>query len=475
MNHLLAAMRRRVGWRMAVLLAALVALSPNALPLSVTENFRRAEAASAAGDYAAAADALANAAARLPYDGYLEYRAGLADISAQLFEPAIRRLRRAGDLLGWNMALRVALGDAYLGYGDRAAAVEQWELALSDLPADRALLTRLANNYEALGRYPDAIHALNRQAQAGDADPALLYRLALLTAVTEPVNAIARLNVVINVPGPLTSQAQSLLQAVEGGLNEGDDAYTFGRVGYVLIQLKEWALAEHALVQAVTLNPEYADANAYLGLALDMQKKDGEAAYAEAVRLQPDSPLAQYLFGLHYRQAGESTRALPYLQAAQKLDPENPAIAAEIAGAYTAQNDLINAEAWFSKAVTLAPGSAEFWLLLARFHVDNDYKVVEQGLPAARMAVGLDPNSAPAADALGYALVLTGDFVNGEKSLQKALQLDPNLASAYYHYGLFYTAQNKTEQAKDALNHALALDPQGPVGSLALKALATLP
>jgi tetratricopeptide (TPR) repeat protein len=125
--------------------------------------------------------------------------------------------------------------------------------------------------------------------------------------------------------------------------------------------------------------------------------------------------------------------------------------------------------------VTLAPGSAEFWLLLARFHADNDYKVVEQGLPAARMAAGLDSNSAPAADALGHALILTGDYVNAEKSLQKALQLDPNLANAYYHYGLLYIAQNKAEQANEALNHALALDPQGPVGSLALQALARVP
>jgi tetratricopeptide (TPR) repeat protein len=326
-----------------LLLLALLALNPNALPLAVTENFQRAQSATAAGDYAAAADALANASARLPYDGYIEYRAGLADISAQRFEPAIRRLKRAGDRLGWTPTLRVALGDAYLGYGDRAAAVEQWEHALVDLPADRALRQRLANNYEVLGRYPEAIRVLNQRVEMGDTDPALLYRLAVLTAVTEPASAIARLNVVLGVPGPFASSAQALLGAVEGGLNEGDEAYTYGRVGFVLIQLEEWGLAEYALTRALALNPQYADAHAYLGLALDMQQKEGEAAYVEAVRLQPDSPLAQYLLGLHYRRAGESTKALPYLQTAQKLDPDNPAIAAEIGGAYAAQNDLINA------------------------------------------------------------------------------------------------------------------------------------
>jgi tetratricopeptide (TPR) repeat protein len=280
---------------------------------------------------------------------------------------------------------------------------------------------------------------------------------------------------VASVPSEFTAQADRLLRAVQAGQEAGDEAYTFGRVGYELIQLQEWALAEHALTRAVELNPGYADAHAYLGLALDSQQKDGEAAYQNAVELAPDSALAQFLFGLHYRQLGQSAKALPHLQAAQKLDPENPAIAAEMGGAYAAQNDLADAENWFSEAVRLAPRDAQFWLLLARFHVDYEWKVAELGLPAARMAVGLNPESALAHDALGYALIVTGDFVNGQKSLEHALQLDPNLAGAYYHFGLFYAIQNKATEAKAALNHALTLDPEGPYGNLALKALALLP
>lgn len=464
--------------RGAVALLLLLLLSPSALPLAVPAAFRRAEQAAQAQDYAAAADALGNAAERLPYDGFVVYRAGLADLAAGRYASATAQLQRAAVLNGWSPALRAALGDAYFGQDDREAALAQWEQALADLPdaAGRdTLLSRLADAYEAAGRYADAIATLNRRVEGGAASPAILYRLALLTTATAPADAAARLSAVTVLPSEFSARAEHLLRAVQAGLEQADPAYLYGRMGYELIQLEEWALAEHALRQAVALNPAYADAHAYLGLAQDAQGQDGAAAYAEAVRLAPDSALAQYLFGLHFRRLGQSAQALPYLQAAQRLDPANPAILAEIGGAYAAQNDLVNAEAAFSEAVRQAPQDPQFWLLLARFHVDYEWKVAELGLPAARMAVGLNPESASAHDALGYALVVSGDLVNGRKSLDHALQLDPNLASGHYHLGLFFAIQNKTVEAKAALNQALALDPDGPYGNLALKALALLP
>jgi len=463
------------GLRVIVLFAALTLLSPQAAPLGVSEALRRAEAATARQDYAAAADALSDAVSRLPYEATIIQRAGLADISAGRFDSAVARLQRTATLSGWTPGLRAALGDAYLGRGDRTAAIAQWEQALAALPNEEALLARLATVYEADGRFPQAAEMLKRRLQAGNRDPALLYRLALITAATAPGESLVPLLVAAEVPSDFAATARYLRSVIQEAQAQGVPAYTFGRVGFELVQLREWALAEHALAQAVSLDPTYADAHAYLGLAQDSQGRDGLASYERAVQLAPQSPLAHYLFGLHYRSRGESAKALPYLRAAQQLDPQNPAIAAEIGGAYAAQNDLLNAEIAFTHAVELAPNNAKFWLLLARFYVDNEFKVAELGLPAARQAAGLDETSALAADAHGYALVVTGDFINGRKQLERALALDPNLPSAYYHLGRLYQFQNKTDEAQAALNHALALDPQGPVGRQALQALAQLP
>jgi tetratricopeptide (TPR) repeat protein len=443
--------------------------------LAIAKDYQTAQAAMTSKDYATAANALADAAARLPYSGYAANRAGLAEISAGRFDDAIRQIFRAATLDGWSSARQIALGDAYLGKGDMAAAVTQWEAALAADPKNDGLLARLANQYEAAGRYADAVIVLNQLVQLRPTDAAVYYRLALLTAATDPTEAPARLALAAGVSPSLAPETRVVLAAIQAGQASGDQAALFGKVGYALIQLSEWRLAEEALTHAVTLNPQYGEAFAYLGLARDRQNKDGLADYETAAKLAPQSPLVQYLLGLHWRRAGDSNTALPYLLAAQKLDPQNPAIAAEIGGAYASTGDLPNGELWLSQAVKADDQNPRWWLLLAKFYVDNDYHMPELGLPAARRAAELAPKSGPAADVLGFALVLTGDLANAEKALLQALALGGDSASAYYHLGVLYQDQNRGLEAETAFKRALNLDPDGVYGGLALKALGTLP
>jgi tetratricopeptide (TPR) repeat protein len=460
--------------RAALSLVVLLLLGAQPIVLPIAQDWLTAQAATAATDYPAAADALADMAGRLSYSGYAQHRAGLAAISAERFDDAIRYLKAAAALDGWTAVRHTALGDAYFGQGNTAAALAEWEAALIQLPNDDALLVRLANNYEAAGRYGEAVAALNALSRVRPDDPAVYYRLAVLTAATAPDEASARLLLVAQQSPDLASSVQLLLDAIAAGQATGTPEVTFAKVGYAFEQLGEWRLAEEALARAVGLNPNYADALVYLGLAQDMQGKDGQAAYEQAVALAPDSLVAQFYLGLHWRRAGDSQTALTYLLAAQQLDQANPAIAAEVGGAYASLGDLALAETWMTQAVTLAEQDARWWLLLARFYIDNDYRVADYGLPAARQAAALAPTDPQAVDTLGFALVLTGDLSNGQKMLEQALALDPNAASVYYHLGVLHMRLGQTAEAELMLSQALTLDPDGPYGGLALQALAQL-
>lgn len=442
--------------------------------LAIAPALRAAETATAQENYDAAADAMQVAYLRLPYAGYVTYRSALTDISAKRFAAAARKLEITASLEGWNITRRIALGDALLGMDQREAALKQWELARTLEPNDPALLARLAKYYEDLGRYPEAKEALAQLTQLQPENTAALYRLALLTVATAPNDAPARLSLLAELAPNYADTAHRLLNAIQESQATNNIVYSFGRVGFELLQLQEWALAEVALTQAVTLDSNYADAYVYLGLAQDRQQKDGFAAYETAIKLAPTSPLAQFFMGLYYRRVGKPETAIPYLKEANRLDPQNPGIMAEIAGAYASLSDLQQAEAWFVQAVQIAPRTAQFWLLLAQFYVDHDYHVAEAGLPAARQAVSLAPENPAALDALGFALTLTGDLTNGEKMLERAIALNPELASAFYHLGVLYLKQNKTTEATAAWNRALYLDPTGPYGNMALKALSSL-
>ena len=53
----------------------------------------------------------------------------------------------------------------------------------------------------------------------------------------------------------------------------------------------------------------------------------------------------------------------------------------------------------------------------------------------------------------------------------RALQADPYNAEARYHFGLLNASQGQIAEAKQEFGQAIELDPAGPVGDLARRAL----
>ena len=93
--------------------------------------------------------------------------------------------------------------------------------------------------------------------------------------------------------------------------------------GNALRARKQLAEAEAAYRQAIALQPDYAPAHTNLGNVLDDQKKPAEAvaAYRQAIALQPDLPEPHLNLGLVLRQQAQFEEALAALKKGQTLLP----------------------------------------------------------------------------------------------------------------------------------------------------------
>jgi non-specific serine/threonine protein kinase len=112
----------------------------------------------------------------------------------------------------------------------------------------------------------------------------------------------------------------------------------------------------------------------------------------------------------------------------------------------------------------------------ARIHLySSSREGLTEGIRLLEHAITLDPNYAHAYVALGYALMLKGQFLSmpalfdqAVDHLQKAIELRPMLADSYSVLGMTFTAMNCVDDAIGALRRALAFAPNDPFVHAAL-------
>lgn len=469
-----------VALRLLAAGSAVLAASLMASSTVLTEAASRAETALSQQDYAAAMAAFQTAAAYQPWAerwlvAHLRTALLAGDMDAAARDLSALEARRplsGGERLWWAAI--------YAGQGriDEARAVVEAERA-AGFATDAAgveALAALADTYWSQGDWARARLTLSDLAGTGQIAPPDRYRLGLVQALGAVEDhglidpATRTLTVVAQERAPGLPRPVALLQVLEGlASNPVDLGYV--RIGVALLNTGENRLAEAALSRALGFRPAYPEATAYLALARARQGKEALGAAEQAVALAPDSPVVQYLAGLVWKEAGRPYYARRHLEAAWSLDPTNPAFAVEIASTHRLEDHNALAEAWLEEAVKQGNDAYEWRLRLAQFYVDEEYKVEEAGLPLAEALAAEQPDDAEAHATLGWAYFVTGDVEAAFVEMDRALALNPNLPRAVVHYGALLESQGRLSEAIDNYARALQLDPDGPFGAFAERAL----
>lgn len=341
------------------------------------------------------------------------------------------------------------------------AAVEHAQRLLALQPADREARHALARAYLGLREWEAARSVYRELLRSNPDDQTARERLGALLLGEDP-SAIVHLDLA------QTELSRRLLAVFGEAASAGDRVYACMLGGRVLIEGQEWPLAAHQLELAVAHSPDYADANAYLGHALDQMgyREDALIHLLEATAAAPESPVAHMLLGLHYDRWGDPSSARAEYETAHDLAPEDPGICVEIGQTWAAEARYVAAEIWLRQAISLRPDDPELWEILTRFYLDNSITSDDRAGRAAEELVELAPESAEANDLRGWAALEMGDYEAAEAHLELAIELEPGLASAYYHLGLLQRTRGHPGQAREAFARAIDLDTTGKLRPL---------
>ena len=317
-----------------------------------------------------------------------------------------------------------ATAEAFYQTGDLSSAAELWEQVLEDKP---------------------------ESAQA-------YYQLALIELIRAPEAAEPHLDAAERLDPALESQIGRLKAAIRQATAFQNRAYQLTFAGQAFASLDEWSLAETALKMAVTEDPEYAEAWAYLGEARQQNESPGGyEALLTAYSLNPQSFSASLFLSIYYRRNDQPAVAITYLENALAQDPQNLDLHADLAQTMIDAGRVRRAFEHLQDLAEENPQRVEIWLKLAQLSADNNLQVLEDGLPAAREAVVLDPDNPQAVLLLGRVYLLLGEPVMAERFLLEAAELDPALPEPHYYLGILYLNTDQDPKAFEQLQEALSL------------------
>ncbi len=261
------------------------------------------------------------------------------------------------------------------------------------------------------------------------------------------------------VPQNASPQAAPARQPDQGQrLRDADAAF---HAGYAAAQSGDLAAARDDFRKVVQLSPEIAEGHSALGSVLLQLGQVSEAVpeLERALSIHPDDRSAQINLAIAYGQSGAYEKSVGLFKALDG-DPADPLQAnalisyARALGA-TGQGDL--ALGRMQKAVADNPGDATLRDALGSLEAQR------QEWPAAQsqfeQAIALDANFADAHEHLGMTLLAEQRVPDALRELAVASQLSPQNPAAQFELGKALAANGEDEKAVPVLQKAAELAP----------------
>jgi tetratricopeptide (TPR) repeat protein len=504
------------------LLASSPAAAACAVPASMRDRVRAkptAETYSKLGNWFAnkkqfdcAATAFASAAGLDPKSASLAYLWGLSLLSAGHDSKSLAPLQRAVRLDASDLRPHLVLGAALDRLKRTSDAEKEWRTALAIDADSTAALDSLSQDLLAGKDYPGVVGLLDRPGDVRVRSPLQSLNLGIaLAAMTRLEDAAAVLREGLNTaPDSLpiadelavvlmllsraeeaytvfdlalqrhpTDQATQLLYLRALVSSNSDRAAQYARqlltshpdhweVLYLnaVLEAREGKFqpARTHLERSIALHAEYAPAHTALGNALaklgDMH--GAQEQFEKAIRLGDSGPEVQYDLARVLRDAGETERARERLRIYQQVKDAQAARIqaagkAEMGDQAMGNGDAQRAAGLYREALESDPDEPLLCYKLGKA-LDKLNDIAGE-TAALERALRLNPNLAEAQNQMGYLAARGGDSAQADTFFRAATRASPSYVVAWVNLAASLASQARWQDARQALDRALEIDP----------------
>ena len=173
---------------------------------------------------------------------------------------------------------------------------------------------------------------------------------------------------------------------------------------------------------------------------------------------KPVAPEFYIELGQAWLSAGRAANAIAPLEEAVRREPNSPVAALGLADALTQTHQATRAVEVLKRALKAIPDDPLLWYQLGLAHSSAGRDTEE--IAALEKSTALDPNLAEPHNALGEALAGTGDMARAEKEFLAALQVNPDMPDALGNEGHLLAARGDVAQAAFRFARAIEIKPK---------------
>jgi len=201
------------------------------------------------------------------------------------------------------------LGEAYLSGGNLLAALRELKRAESLEPNDHIIKFDIGLVYYYRERYDEAIEHFQK---------AIQLKPDYAPAINSLGNAYLE-------KGQWDKAIETYQKIVED-VFYGTPHFALSNMGLAYYQKKDYARAEKNFLEALKLNPDFANALGGLAMTYNTTGRYAEAAQKleRALRKNPKLPQLHYELGVAYRELGDRQKAQEEFQRILELAPDTP-------------------------------------------------------------------------------------------------------------------------------------------------------
>ena len=219
-------------------------------------------------------------------------------------------------------------------------------------------------------------------------------------------------------------------------------------------KIGDYATAEREYLSVLTMEPNFAEAHMNLGLVYQLQDliPNAMAEFRRALQLKRTLTGANFFLGVDYCKMGEGTKAIPYLKAAARQEPQQPDIWSWLATAQELSGDFHAEAATLEKALSLQPRNVDLLYLLGHAYErlgKEEVSLLKKVAPESARTEQLLGESYAASDAWSMAVI----------RFQNALAVSPGTPGLHVEIGEVLLRAGRVKRAAMEFEQELRVAP----------------